>query len=97
MDGRDIGTVVFPEAELKIFMTASVEIRAERRYKELVQAGIDITLEEVAENLSNRDQIDSQRDDSPLTMNDDYRILDNSDLNEEEHLALALTWVEAVS
>lgn len=97
MDGRDIGTVVFPEAELKIFMTASVEIRAERRYKELVQAGSDITLEEVAENLSNRDQIDSQRDDSPLTMNDDYRILDNSDLNEEEHLALALTWVEAVS
>ena len=97
MDGRDIGTVVFPEAELKIFMTASVEIRAERRYKELVQAGSDITLEEVAENLSNRDQIDSQRDDSPLTMNDDYRILDNSDLNKEEQLALALTWVEAVS
>src|SRR6056300_590406 len=97
MDGRDIGTVVFPEAELKIFMTASVEIRAERRYKELVQAGSDITLEEVAENLSNRDQIDSQRDDSPLTMNDDYRILDNSNLNQEEQLALALTWVEAVS
>jgi cytidylate kinase len=51
----------------------------------------------VAENLSNRDQIDSQRDDSPLTMNDDYRILDNSNLNQEEQLALALTWVEAVS
>lgn len=97
MDGRDIGTVVLPEAELKIFMTASVDIRAERRYKELLQAGSDITLEEVAENLSNRDQIDSQRDDSPLTMNDDYRILDNTDLNQEEQLAIALTWVEALS
>jgi cytidylate kinase len=97
MDGRDIGTVVFPEAELKIFMTASVEIRAERRFKELVQAGSNITLEEVIENLSSRDSIDSQRDDSPLTMNDDYQILDNSNLNQEEQLALALSWVEAVS
>jgi len=66
MDGRDIGTVVFPNAGLKIFLTASPEIRAQRRHKELLDKGIEISLEEVAENLNKRDHIDSTREDSPL-------------------------------
>jgi cytidylate kinase len=68
MEGRDIGTVVFPEADVKIFMTASIDARAERRMKEYIDKGIDISLEEVKKNLLNRDEIDSGRDVSPLTM-----------------------------
>ena len=78
MDGRDIGTVVLPDEELKIFMTADVEIRAQRRFKELQAAGTAIQYEDVLENLSTRDRIDSSRVDSPLTLTDDYRLLDNS-------------------
>jgi cytidylate kinase len=93
MDGRDIGTVVFPHAELKIFMTARPEIRAQRRFQESQQKGIAVSYDEVLANLQERDRIDSSRDHSPLTLTDDYRVLDNSDLTPVQQLALALDWV----
>ncbi len=93
MDGRDIGTVVLPDAELKIFVTASEEIRIHRRWKELTARGLDISHEEVAENLRKRDHIDSTREDSPLTRTDDAMLLDNSELSREDQLKLALKWV----
>ncbi|MFM7671721.1 MAG: (d)CMP kinase [Bacteroidota bacterium] len=93
MDGRDIGSVVFPQAELKIFMTASPEVRAQRRLKELLEKYRQITLSEVRENLAQRDHIDSTRAVSPLIQCPDARILDNSDLNLEEQLELAVSWV----
>lgn len=96
MDGRDIGTVVFPDAELKIFMTARPEIRANRRWKELVAKGDRVSEAEVLANLSHRDAIDSSRQDSPLTLTKDYRVLDNSDLDREQQLELAMSWVEEV-
>lgn len=96
MDGRDIGTVVFPDAELKIFMTADVEIRAQRRYKELQASGTDIQYEDVLENLSTRDSIDSSRADSPLTLTDAYRLLDNSHISQKEQLEIALDWVSQI-
>jgi len=92
MDGRDIGTVVFPQADLKIFMTADPEIRVERRYKELVLQNKDISKDEVRENLAMRDHIDSNRADSPLKMAEDARVLDNSYLHQDEQLELALKW-----
>lgn len=95
MDGRDVGTVVFPHAELKIFMTASPAVRAERRWLEMVAKGTNISKEEVLENLAHRDQIDSSREHSPLTLTDDYRVLDNSDMDRDEQLALALSWAHA--
>lgn len=95
MDGRDIGTVVFPAAELKIFMTASPEIRSQRRFEELKSKGIDdVTLREVAENLAERDMIDSSRSDSPLTQADDARLLDNTNLGPDEQFDLALAWAQ---
>jgi len=98
MDGRDIGTVVFPDAELKIFMTADVKVRAERRHKELVASGSEATLEEVLNNLATRDRIDSNREDSPLTLTNAYRLLDNSHISPKEQLQIALDWVhEAVN
>lgn len=90
MDGRDIGTVVFPGAELKIFLTASPEIRAQRRFKELQDKGVAISLEAVRENLLQRDHIDSTREDSPLRQAEDAIVIDNSDMNQEEQLAYAL-------
>lgn len=93
MDGRDIGTVVFPDAELKIFMTARPEVRARRRFEELTGSGVNTTYEEVLANLSERDHIDSSRADSPLTLTADYRVLDNSDLDREQQFALAMGWV----
>ncbi len=94
MDGRDIGTVVFPDAELKIFMTASPDVRAERRYKEMIAAGKEVLLDDVRQNLIDRDRIDSSRDDSPLTLNDTYHVLDNSQLNPQEQFDLAMSWVQ---
>lgn len=94
MDGRDIGTVVFPDAELKIFMTASVEVRAQRRFAELVAKGDVVTFEEIAANLQHRDAVDSSRENSPLTMTSDYRVLDNSELDRDSQFALAMQWVE---
>jgi cytidylate kinase len=80
MDGRDIGTVVFPEAELKIFMTASLEIRAQRRKLELEEKGVEVDLQEVLDNLQNRDRIDSSRADSPLKKAEDAIDIDTSNL-----------------
>ncbi|WP_199117345.1 (d)CMP kinase [Pedobacter sp. ASV28] len=91
MDGRDIGTAVFPDAQVKFFMTADPKIRAERRYKEMVAKGdTDITLEEVFENLAHRDYADTTREESPLTRAEDAIILDNTELTEEEQLTFAL-------
>ena len=80
MDGRDIGTVVFPDAELKLFMTASAETRAKRRYKELLERGHTASYEAVLENVTTRDHIDSTREDSPLVKADDAIAIDNSHL-----------------
>lgn len=86
MDGRDIGTTVFPDAEVKIFMTASDEVRAKRRYDEMKAKGQDPTMEEVMKNLRERDYIDSHRDVSPLSRAADAFVLDNSDMNLHEEL-----------
>ncbi len=94
MDGRDIGTVVFPDAELKIFMTADNAVRAERRYKELVHKNPNITIEEVKKNLEMRDYIDSTREVSPLRQAKDAIILDNTILTEEEQFQIAYKWVQ---
>ena len=80
MDGRDIGTVVFPAAELKVFMTADLEVRAQRRQKELMEKGQAVNLEEIQKNLEKRDELDSTREDSPLAQADEAIILDTSDL-----------------
>jgi CMP/dCMP kinase len=92
MDGRDIGTVVFPNAELKIFMTADNAIRVERRFRELYEKNPNISLEEVKNNLEMRDYIDSHREISPLRKAADAIVLDNSNLTEQEQLQLALKW-----
>jgi len=97
MDGRDIGTVVLPNAELKIFMTASPEVRAERRFLELTKKGEKVTLEAVAENLTHRDFEDTNRAVSPLKKADDARVLDNSNLTHEEQFNLILEWVKETS
>jgi len=93
MDGRDIGTVVFPDAELKIFLTADVSVRVERRYKEMLDKNIPITMEEVQENLITRDHIDSTREDSPLTKANDALLLNNSHLTRKQQLERVLEWV----
>jgi CMP/dCMP kinase len=92
MDGRDIGTVVFPAAELKIFMTADNAVRVERRFRELYEKNPNISLEEVKNNLGMRDYIDSHREISPLRKAADAIVLDNSNLTESEQLHLALKW-----
>lgn len=84
MDGRDIGTTVFPNAELKIFMTAKPEVRAQRRYDELIAKGEKADLEEVAKNLQERDYIDSHRETSPLRQAEDAYVMDNSDMTLHE-------------
>lgn len=94
MDGRDIGTVVFPNADLKIFMTASDEVRSQRRYDELTAKGNEVTLEEVRANLLERDRIDSQRADSPLVQAGDAILLDNSNLTRQEQFDKVVGWVE---
>lgn len=86
MDGRDIGTTVFPDADLKIFMTADPKVRAARRYLELTEKGEDVTLDEVVENLANRDHIDSTRAESPLRQAEDAIVLDNSNMTPEQQL-----------
>ncbi len=90
MDGRDIGTTVFPDAQVKFFMTADPKIRAERRFKELEAKGEQVTLEEIFENIAHRDYEDTTREESPLVRADDAIILDNTRLTEEEQLAFAL-------
>ncbi|MFD2288550.1 (d)CMP kinase [Pedobacter petrophilus] len=95
MDGRDIGTTVFPHSPLKFFMTADPKIRAERRFKELESKGNNLTtLEEVFENLAHRDYADTTRKESPLVRADDAIILDNTNLTQEEQLNFAIAKVE---
>lgn len=96
MDGRDIGTTVFPTAALKIFVTADIAVRVERRFKEMLEKGIITSIEEVQHNLEMRDYIDSNREFSPLRKADDARILDNSNMTKEEQLQLALNWAETI-
>ncbi len=93
MDGRDIGTAVFPNAELKIFMTASPEVRSQRRFDELKAKGQEVSFEAIRENLSSRDKEDTSRKENPLTQAEDAVVLDNSDLNQKEQLELVLGWV----
>ncbi|SFS36093.1 (d)CMP kinase [Sphingobacterium wenxiniae] len=90
MDGRDIGTTVFPKADLKIFMTASPDVRAERRFAELKAKGEETTVEDVRANLAHRDHIDSTREESPLRQAKDAIVLDNSDLSQAEQLEFVL-------
>lgn len=97
MDGRDIGTVVFPNAELKIFMTASSETRARRRFDELQSKGQEVSFEEVLKNVEQRDYIDTRRDDSPLVKADDAIEIDNSYLTREEQFDAVLEMVEDVT
>jgi cytidylate kinase len=92
MDGRDIGTVVFPDAELKIFMTADNAVRVERRFQELYEKNPNVTIEEVKNNLELRDYIDSHREVSPLRQAEDAIVLDNTNLTEKEQFQKALKW-----
>jgi cytidylate kinase len=96
MDGRDIGTVVFPNAELKIFMTAGADTRAQRRFDELQAKGDSVTYEEVLKNVTDRDYIDTHRDDSPLVMADDAIEVDNSYLDRKEQFDVVLELVNEV-
>ena len=96
MDGRDIGTVVFPNAELKIFVTASAEIRAQRRYDELKAKGEEQPYADVLANVEERDYRDTHRAESPLRQADDARLLDNSNLNREEQFELIKSWFNEI-
>lgn len=94
MDGRDIGTVVFPQAELKIFMTADSAVRVERRFKELYEKNPNVTIEEVKHNLTMRDYMDSNREISPLKKAEDAIVLDNTRLTREQQFQTALKWAK---
>ena len=94
MDGRDIGTVVFPNAELKIFMTASAKVRAQRRYDELTGKNHQVSFEEVLENIEKRDYIDQNREHSPLKKAEDAIVLDNSELTRKEQLNWVLKLIQ---
>lgn len=96
MDGRDIGTVVFPDAELKIFMQADAKVRAERRYKELTEKGDKVTMEEILENVISRDKADMSRAISPLRKAEDAVVLDNSYLTVEEQMSWFMERYEAI-
>ena len=93
MDGRDIGTVVFPDAEIKIFMNAKAEVRAERRYKELKENNVDVSYEEILENVKKRDHLDETRKESPLKKANDAIELDNSNMTEKEQLQWILSLI----
>ena len=97
MDGRDIGTTIFPNAELKLFMTASDEVRSERRFQEMIGKGEKVTREEVLHNLVERDRIDSTREFSPLRQADDAIVVDNSELSMAEQLELVLDMVQRLT
>ena len=96
MDGRDIGTTVFPNAELKLFMTADISVRVERRFKEMYEKNPNVNVEEVKNNLEMRDYIDSHREISPLRQADDAILIDNSHITREQQLAKALELFHAV-
>lgn len=94
MDGRDIGTVVLPNADYKFFLTASADERARRRFLELQSLGIETTIEEVKQNLIERDRIDSEREISPLKQAEDAILIDNTNLNKEETIDLILSYIK---
>jgi CMP/dCMP kinase len=94
MDGRDIGTVVFPQADYKFFVTADVDVRAQRRYKELHEKGQNVNLEEIKQNIENRDYIDQNREISPLRKADDAIVLDNSYMTIDEQLNWVVDKIE---
>lgn len=94
MDGRDIGTVVFPNADLKLFMTADPQIRAERRYNELISKDEKVNMEDIFENLAKRDFQDTTREESPLIQAEDAVVLDNSHIDETEQLEFALGYIK---
>ncbi len=96
MDGRDIGTVVFPDAELKIFMTAEPMVRAKRRYLELKSKDIEADLQEIYENVIHRDRFDSSRENSPLMQAPDAIVLNNTEMTRDEQAKIALTWAKGV-
>jgi cytidylate kinase len=96
MDGRDIGTVVFPDADLKLFMTASADKRATRRYKELIAKGDNVSYDAILFNVQERDRIDSTREDSPLVMADDAIEFDNSDMGIKEQFEKICTLIDRV-
>lgn len=96
MDGRDIGTVVFPNADLKVFMTAEINTRARRRFEELKATHPDISLTEIKSNLEKRDYIDTHRNESPLVKAKDARLLDNSNIGREEQLEIVLQWTKKI-
>ncbi len=97
MDGRDIGTTVFPDADLKIFMKADPYIRSERRYKELISKGIKVNLEEVIQNIVGRDYEDTHREESPLRKSPDAIILDNSNMTQDEQVEFVLNEINKLS
>lgn len=97
MDGRDIGTVVFPNADLKIFMTASVDIRAQRRYKEMIEKGENITIEQIKQNISQRDYQDENREISPLKRAFDAIILDNSNMSVNQQMGWVMEKIEKIT
>jgi cytidylate kinase len=94
MDGRDIGTAVFPDAELKIFMTADNDTRVKRRFDELRAKGVSVSLDEVQENIASRDHSDTTREENPLIKAIDAKIVDNTDLTPEEQFQLVKAWIE---
>lgn len=96
MDGRDIGTVVFPDAELKLFITADIDVRAKRRYDELVSKNMSVSLDEIRNNIAERDRIDQSRSESPLKKADDAIIIDNSKLTREEQLEKAIGFANQI-
>jgi cytidylate kinase len=96
MDGRDIGTAVLPDAELKVFMTADPEIRVERRFAELLAKGEKLKRNEVRQNLALRDQLDTSRKENPLIQAEDAHVLDNTDFTENEQLELVLKWASEI-
>jgi cytidylate kinase len=97
MDGRDIGTVVWPDAELKLFMTAETEVRAKRRYEEMISQGVSVSYNEILSNIEHRDTIDSSREVGPLKMAEDAVIIDNSALTLDEQFQFALNQVRKVN
>ena len=96
MDGRDIGTVVFPDADLKLFMTASPQTKAQRRFEELIEKGQKVTFEEVLQNVQERDYIDTHREDSPLVKADEAIEIDNSNLTKKEQFELVMELVKDI-
>lgn len=96
MDGRDIGSAVLPDAELKIFMTADPKIRAQRRYQEMLDKGVNVEPKEVIQNISHRDYVDTTRKENPLVQVEDAKVLDNSNLSRDEQLQIAENWVKEI-